>query len=143
MNNNFLETLSQKMHDTEKEIKAITKSIVNLEKVEKLDTQEIGNWEYRDRQSFELGDIAALAENIIMSGQAQPIIVVFSSETFIPVDNAKAKYVVIAGYRRWLACKQKNIKVDAIIRTLSFEQAIACLVAENEKEYLTVLFSHR
>ena len=104
------------------------------EKVIKIDPNLISNWEFRDRQFFELGDINELAVSIETKGQAQPIIVVYADEVFKSGDSTQCKYVVIAGYRRWLACRSRNITVDVIIRKMTFEQAIACLVSENEKE---------
>lgn len=94
----------------------------------------IDAWEYRDRQEFEVGDIQSLADSIKLKGQAQPIVVVKSSKIFSPKNNNNAKYIVIAGYRRWLACKLNKIEVEAVIKDLSFDSAVACLIAENEKQ---------
>lgn len=134
MTQDFLSSIVNKMEQTKTDLEVLTGKNENSEKVMKVEPQNIGNWEFRDRQNFELGDITALAESIESKGQAQPIILVESNEVFKSSDNINYKYIVIAGYRRWLACKQKNITVDAIIRKLNFEQAIACLVSENEKE---------
>lgn len=134
MTNNFLSNIVDKMEQTKAELDFITGKIEFSEKVIKINANDISNWEFRDRQEFELGDIESLAESIETKGQAQPIIVVESSSIFKTTDDLENKYIVIAGYRRWLACKSKSISVDAIVRKLSFEQAIACLVSENEKE---------
>lgn len=104
------------------------------ERIIKLRCDDIDTWEFRDRKIFELGDIDELASSIQTKGQCQPIVVVKASEEFKPKDNANAQYVVIAGFRRWMACKKHELEVQAIIRNLNFEQAIAVLVAENEKE---------
>lgn len=118
-----------------------TRKVLNIEdsneqseRIIKLKPADIDNWEYRDRQEFELGDLDELANSIQLKGQAQPIVVVKASAIFNGKNSTNAKYIVIAGYRRWLACKLRNITVDAIIRSLSFEQAVACVVSENEKE---------
>ncbi|STX81240.1 chromosome partitioning protein ParB [Legionella busanensis] len=134
MSTDFLSNIVSKMQQTQADLDLITKETESTEKVVKKDPCEIGNWEFRDRQEFELGDIEALSISIASKGQAQPIILVEVNDVFRAKDNAAVKYVVIAGYRRWLACKLKNIPVDSIIRKLSFEQAISCLVSENEKE---------
>ncbi len=134
MSTDFLSSIVSKMEQTQSDLDFIAKNNAIVEKVLKVDPNDIGNWEYRDRQDFELGDISALSESIETKGQAQPIIIVEASDLFRSSDNSLAKYVVIAGYRRWLACKSKNILIDAIVRRLSFDQAISCLVSENEKE---------
>lgn len=135
MTTDFLSSIVSKMEQTQVDLDAITNKNENSEKVVKIHPDNISNWEFRDRQDFELGDINALAESIITKGQAQPIIIVEKNNLFKPAnDHTDVDYIVIAGYRRWLACKSRNINVDAIIRKLSFEQAIACLVSENEKE---------
>ncbi|WP_203455730.1 ParB/RepB/Spo0J family partition protein [Legionella sp. MW5194] len=120
-------TLHEKLHKVEQECH-LDEKIVSLH-CDLLDT-----WEFRDRKGFELGDIAALANSIRSKGQSQPIVVVKASEEFKPRNNSGAHYVVIAGYRRWLACKTHHLPVEAVIKTLSFDEAIACLVSENEKE---------
>ncbi len=134
MSMNFLSDLVHKMDKTQIDLDYLSNKNDIFEKVLKIDPKDIGNWEFRDRQDFELGDIKSLSESIESKGQAQPIILVESSELFKSDDNSNVKYIVIAGYRRWLACKLKNITIDSIIRKLNFEQAIACLVSENEKE---------
>lgn len=120
-------TLQEKLHKVEQECH-LDEKIVSLH-CDLLDT-----WEFRDRKGFELGDIAALATSIRSKGQSQPIVVVRASDEFKPRNNTQAQYIVIAGYRRWLACKTHDFPVEAIIKTLSFDEAIACLVSENEKE---------
>lgn len=102
--------------------------------VEIVETNQIDNWEYRDRKEFEIGNIEELAYSIKNNGQAQPIIITNQNDVFKAKSNKEAKYVVIAGYRRWLACKSINIKVEAIIKEFSFNDAIACVVDENRKE---------
>jgi len=134
MTMDFLSNIVDKMEQTQADLDFITGKTELSEKVIKISANDISNWEFRDRQEFELGDIEGLAESIETKGQAQPIILVESSNIFKATDNLDKKYIVIAGYRRWLACKFKDIPVDAIVRKLNFEQAIACLVSENEKE---------
>ncbi len=134
MSTDFLSNIVDKMEQTQFDLDSIVDKKSKGEKVIKVSPSDIGNWEFRDRQSFELGDIDGLAESIESRGQAQPIIIVESNNVFKTLDNSIKKYIVIAGYRRWLACKSKNILVDAIVREMSFEQAISCLVSENEKE---------
>ena len=121
--------------DSNSLIKSSMSSLGISSNILSIDPNKIDNWIYRDRSDFELGNIDDLADSIKLKGQAQPIIVASTQkEWFTPKSNFEAKYVVIAGYRRWLACKKHNIKIDAIIKDISFEDAIATLDAENEKE---------
>ena len=121
--------------DSNSLIKSSMSSLGISSNILSIDPHKIDNWIYRDRSDFELGNIDDLADSIKLKGQAQPIIVASTQkEWFTPKSNFDAKYVVIAGYRRWLACKKHNIKIDAIIKDISFEDAIATLDAENEKE---------
>lgn len=106
--------------------------------VQSIPPKFISNWEFRDRQDFELGDINALAESIKNNGQAQPIIIVEKSDIFKEAEkNEATKYVVIAGYRRWMACQEAGINVEAIVKSLTFDQAVSCLLTENDKEIVS------
>lgn len=133
MNQSFLDKIKNRIEETKEELN-IPEHAPEHEAIVKLSPNEIGNWEYRDRQSFELGDLDELATSIEMKGQAQPIVVVAVDDEFVAQSAPSAKYVVIAGFRRWLACKSRDIPIDAIIRRLTFDEAIACVLAENEKE---------
>lgn len=114
--------------------KAVENELGYSEHIVNLDCSVIDTWEFRDRKSFELGNIDDLAASIKHGGQCQPIVVVRPSAAFKPKDDPNAQYVVIAGYRRWMACKKYKMDVLAVVRTLTFEQAITVLASENEKE---------
>ena len=114
--------------------KAVENEMGYSEHIVNLDCSKIDTWEFRDRKSFELGNIDDLAASIKHGGQCQPIVVVRPSASFKPKDDPSAQYVVIAGYRRWMACKKYKMDVLAVVRTLTFEQAITVLASENEKE---------
>lgn len=137
MKKDFLSSVAEKMQQASCDMKKISHINMNNESVIKMNPVDVANWEYRDRQDFELGDIDELAESIELNGQAQPIIIVEKDHIFRSVNECGAKYIVIAGYRRWLACKSKNIFVESIIRNMSIEQAIACLISENQKEQVS------
>ena len=136
MSKDFLSGIVDKMEQTKAEIDNVYRNKLNngKDKLDKIHPSEIGSWEYRDRCDFELGNIDELADSIALKGQAQPIILVSVSDVFNAEGGNGCRYIVIAGYRRWLACKSKNMLVDAIVRNMNFDQAIACLVSENEKE---------
>ena len=106
----------------------------SIDKLVTLDPKKIDTWILRDRRDFELGDLDELAASIKNRGQAQPIIIVRANKIFLPKKNTNAEYIVIAGYRRWMACSNHNLRIQAIIKDLSFNKAIECLKSENEKE---------
>jgi len=137
MSMDFLSSIVDKMEQTKVDLEKVCDIKFIGERVEKIEPDEIANWEYRDRRDFELGNIDDLADSIELKGQAQPIILVKASDSFKSSKINNCRYIVIAGYRRWLACKSRNIMVDSIIRNMTFEQAIACLVSENEKEMVS------
>lgn len=124
------DAILERYHDVENEM-GFSEQII------KLDCDILDTWEFRDRKPFEMGAIEDLAQSIKTGGQCQPIVVVKASEEFKPRENLLAHYVIISGYRRWLACKKNNMKVQAIIRNISFDQAITIWVSENEKETLS------
>jgi len=134
MSNDFLSSVVAKMQETQADFDYLSKDKIQDNSLVKLEPKKIGNWEYRDRQPFEIGDISELADSIKKKGQAQPIVVVKADDTFKSIDNVECEYIVIAGYRRWLACKSMGLMIDAVIKHMSFEQAVLCLVSENEKE---------
>lgn len=134
MTNDFLVSIAHKIEEVKEHFDQTNPLNNGTENIFKIDPNDISNWEYRDRQEFELGNIEELADSIQNNGQAQPIVVVKTGEVFSSSESNISKYIVIAGYRRWLACKSRNIFIDAIIRDMTFEQAIGCLVSENEKE---------
>lgn len=113
---------------------AVENELGYSEHILKIDCDKLDTWEFRDRKAFELGDIDDLAASIKHAGQCHPIIIVRPSEVFRPKSNPLAQYIVISGYRRWMACKKYGIDILSIERTLSFEQAVAILASENKKE---------
>ncbi|QDP71782.1 ParB/RepB/Spo0J family partition protein [Legionella israelensis] len=131
--------IKQRFQDVEEEL-GYSERIVTL------DCGQVDSWVFRDRKTFELGDLDELALSIKYKGQCQPIVVVEASSLFQPKENKDAQYIVIAGYRRWIACKRHSLKIKAVVRKLNFEQAVAALVSENEKEnvsdYSRGLFYH-
>ncbi|ALT19007.1 hypothetical protein PSLF89_08920 (plasmid) [Piscirickettsia salmonis LF-89 = ATCC VR-1361] len=73
---------------------------------------------------------ASTASDIKENGQHQPIVV-------RPIQDKKYKYEVIAGERRWRACRNIKIKVIAICRDLDDIAAFKVQSAENEKHSLS------
>ena len=89
------------------------------------------NWRYADRNDFELGDIDSLAEDMSKNGQLQPAIIRRLE------DGGKYKFEVIAGERRWRACKQANLPLKAVLTDKDDEGCIVIQTSENKKRSLS------
>lgn len=83
-------------------------------------------WRFSDRPSDELGDINSLAQSIKEHGQQEPILVRKNRQ-----DTPHA-YEVIFGNRRWRAAQQEELKLIAICKNLTDQQAALCQKEENE-----------
>jgi ParB family chromosome partitioning protein len=99
----------------------------------KVSPNKISNWEYRDRREFEVGNIDELASSINKNGQAQPIVITKNSDIF-KSSGDKTEYIVIAGFRRWLACRSLGIDVECVIKNIDFQSAVSLVIDENRKE---------
>lgn len=99
----------------------IVKLIMNSREVVELYPDDYMIWDYADRQDFEMGDLNALGADIKKNGQIQPIIVRYTGDY----------YEIIAGQRRWQACKLMNIPVQVIITDLSDEEALLVQSSKN------------
>jgi len=76
-----------------------------------------------DRQVFDRVALQELSESIRAHGLVQPI-------TIRPLTDGQ--YEIVAGERRWLACKLLRWQeIPAIVRTLDDETASAIMLAEN------------
>lgn len=107
----------------------INESIVRDETQEQLitvDPKDCILWRFSDRPSDELGDIDALAQSIKEHGQQEPILVRKNRQ-----DTSHA-YEVIFGNRRWRAAQQEELKLIAICKNLTDQQAALCQKEENE-----------
>ena len=98
-----------------------------------IDTHMLDAWEYRDDVEIDFAAVDTLAHSIQEKGQSQPIVLTHVNDIFKPRTNPHVQYVVIAGYRRFLACRKLNRPIQAVVRNYNFEEAIACLISENEK----------
>lgn len=120
------EVLKEKLYQAEQELG-------DRDTLIEIDTHMLDAWEYRDDIEVDLAQIDALANSINEKGQSQPIVITHVNETFKPRANEHVQYVVIAGFRRYLACKQLDRPIQAVVRNYNFDEAIACLISENEK----------
>lgn len=83
-------------------------------------------WRFSDRPSDELGDIESLAQSMKEHGQQEPILVRENRQT------SEHRYEIIFGNRRWRAAQVAKIKLTAICKNISDQQAALFQKEENE-----------
>jgi ParB family chromosome partitioning protein len=135
LSNRRTEDLKSKAHNNRNSVTDKISALIDNNDIRKIDTSEVAEWEYARRTNNELGDIAELSKSIINNGQLQPGLVVPKSAIFNPkTDNSNIKYIVIAGRRRYLACKHANIKYTAAVHLeLTLEKALEVQRIENKE----------
>ena len=101
-----------------------TNNIIDIDQI------EIGK--YQPRKNFDQGKLQELANSIVSNGLVQPIIV-------NTVSNGK--YKIIAGERRYRACKIVGLKeIPVIIKNLSDQEIFEIALIENiQREELTAI----
>ncbi|MGX6960122.1 MAG: ParB/RepB/Spo0J family partition protein [Rickettsia endosymbiont of Pentastiridius leporinus] len=107
--------------------------IISIEKetsevIQVIDINKIKPNENQPRRNFEYDKIKELADSILNNGLLQPII----------VDN---NFQIIAGERRWRACKLAKIsEVSVIIKNLDAKESMEIALIENiQRSDLTVM----
>jgi ParB family chromosome partitioning protein len=87
-----------------------------------LPVSEIDPNPYQTRQQVDEQALNELADSIRANGVLQPIVV-------RPVNG---RYQLVAGERRWLACRRANREfIPAVVRQLSNQQALELTIVEN------------
>jgi ParB family chromosome partitioning protein len=97
-----------------------------------LDITQIEVGKYQPRKNFDQGKLQELANSIVNNGLVQPIIVNVISN---------GKYQIIAGERRYRACKMIGLKeIPVIIKNLSDQEILEIALIENiQREELTAI----
>lgn len=105
-------------------IDATTVRTVDIDKIETSESQP--------RKAFEYDKIRELANSIAHSGVLQPIII---------TPNTNGNYTIVAGERRWRACKMVGLaEIPAIIRELTDKETFEIALIENiQREELSVI----
>ena len=100
--------------------------------VKMIDIEQIEPGSNQPRKIFEYDKIKELADSISINGLLQPILVT-------PGDGEK--YKIIAGERRWRACKiAKVTHIPIIVKDLSYKETIELALIENiQREELTAI----
>lgn len=119
-----------KVYDEEVESKpkevVVERSITNLEMrhgdVEKIDIEKIYTNPNQPRKNFDKESLQELAESIKIHGLIQPII----------VNEMPDGYMIIAGERRFRACKLCGVKeIDAVVKNYTNKQVAEIAIIEN------------
>ncbi|HJD55627.1 MAG TPA: ParB/RepB/Spo0J family partition protein [Rickettsia endosymbiont of Pyrocoelia pectoralis] len=107
--------------------------VISIEKdvseaIQTIDINKIKPNENQPRKNFEYDKIKELADSILNNGLLQPII----------IDN---NFQIIAGERRWRACKLAKIsEVSVIIKNLDAKESMEIALIENiQRSDLTVM----
>ena len=91
-----------------------------------LNLSDISVGPYQPRKSMDDDALRELADSIKVQGLIQPIVVREAN------SNAKVKYEIIAGERRWKASKMAGLKtVPVVIRNVDEQTAMAMALIEN------------
>ena len=106
-------------YDTKKR-ESNTPELINI------DPMDCHLWLYTDRPDGELGDIQSLAKSMKNNGQQEPILVRPNTQ------KTKHKYEVIFGNRRWRAASSEGILLQAIVKSVTDQQAALFQKEENE-----------
>ncbi len=107
---------------TEKKLEPVEKIKETSGDVQKLNINKIYTNPNQPRKKFDQESLNELAESIKLHGLIQPII----------VNKTDKGYMIIAGERRYKACKQCGLtEVDAIVKNYSNKQVAEISIIEN------------
>ena len=116
-----------KVYDEESEPKRVSSEIAtnyNMRRgdIEKIDIEKVYANPNQPRKTFDKDSLNELAESIKLHGLIQPII----------VNKTNDGYMIIAGERRFRACKICGIKeIDAIVKNYTEKQIAEIAIIEN------------
>ena len=101
-----------------------------MEKIISLNPKQCRRWSYADRSDFEMGDLYKLAQDIRENGQIDPVLV-------RPTGEKETPYEIVAGSRRFEACKVGDLPLKARVEELSDSEAFIAQIKENQKEFIS------
>lgn len=117
-----------------KKLSEFQKQKIDAERVEEIDVDLIdceGQIRSKNNPGFTSESLMELANDIARDGQHEPVVLRKNTKNL-------GRYLMVAGERRWRACQLKGVKLKAIVRELSDEQAYRVQRAENiQRENLT------
>ena len=105
--------------------KSSVQPVEDYKKIIAIDPEDCLPWRYADRPSDEMGDIDTLATSLKEFGQQEPILVRMNTQ------GTKNKYEIIFGNRRWRAAKKAKIKLEAVCKEVTDQQAALYQKEEN------------
>jgi ParB family chromosome partitioning protein len=98
-----------------------------------LDVSKLVPGKFQPRGYFDEDKLNELVQSVKENGVIQPILV--------RTQDTDGRYQIIAGERRWRACKQAGLeKIPAVIRELSDKEALEVALVENiQRQSLTAI----
>lgn len=98
-----------------------------------IDVNKLVPGKFQPRGYFDEDKLNELVQSVKENGVIQPILV--------RTQDTEGRYQIIAGERRWRACKQAGIdKIPAVIRELSDREALEVALVENiQRQSLTAI----
>lgn len=109
-----------KANGSGEKIKTIAEAV--SETVLTVDPNLVFRWEFKDRPTSELGDIASLAKEFLDIGQQQPCV----------VRRKDDKYELLIGERRWRAAIAAGVHLKVILTDKNDTEACIAQFIENE-----------
>jgi len=100
-------------------------------KTDYFSTDKLARFDKGNRRDFELYDMDSLINSFKASGQLQAGVIRPHSD---PEKSRDGWYEIIAGYRRYLACRELGTKFFATVRYLDDKHAKLAQIAENEQQ---------
>ena len=99
--------------------------------------------QFQPRIDFDQEALQELADSIKKQGLVQPIVVrlLTDQQETGQLETTEQKYEIIAGERRWRACKIAGLaRIPVIVKSLTDEQALAVALIENlQREDLNIM----
>ena len=124
-------------------IHALTQQGMGYDQIQQMELDVLVSGQFQPRTTFDQEALQELADSIRQQGLVQPIVaraLATHTEQNKTEQNLE-RYEIIAGERRWRACKLAGLsRIPVIVRSLTDEQAFAVALIENlQREDLNIM----
>ena len=123
-------------------IHALTRQGMGYDQIQQMELDALVSGQFQPRTTFDQEALQELADSIRQQGLVQPIVArAMHTEQNKAERNLEQRYEIIAGERRWRACKLAGLsRIPVIVRSLTDEQAFAVALIENlQREDLNIM----
>lgn len=100
--------------------------VSTIPKLIQVDPRDCHLWKFADRPDAEVGDLQSLAVSMKSNGQQEPVLVRPNTQ------KTRHKYEVIFGSRRWRAAISVELPLQAIVKSVTDQEAALFQKEENE-----------